>query len=74
MSDLTTFDAQMVDLQQQVAMAYAAEMTKLRRENASLRKIIADFPSTASALQDQVTMLECQLREKRLPVTPAGEE
>jgi len=30
----------------------------LRRENAELRKIIAEFPSTATDLQDRVTMLE----------------
>ena len=59
--DLAGFDAKMVDLQQQVGMAYAAELGRLRTENAALRRTIADFPSTASELQDRVTMLECRL-------------
>jgi hypothetical protein len=67
MSDLGTFDAKMIDLQQQVAIAYAAEMTKLRQENAALRKTIAAFPSTASELQDRVTMLECRLLASHEP-------
>jgi cell division protein FtsB len=49
-------------LAQQVTTAYAAELMKLRRENAALVRQIRDFPATASDLQDRVTMLEQQLR------------
>ena len=55
------FNADMVDLQLQVSQAYAAEVHKLRQENKELRAIIAAFPSTATDLQDRVTMLERQL-------------
>jgi cell division protein FtsB len=62
--DLAGFDAKMVDLQQQVAMAYASEIGRLRTENAALRKTIAEFPSTVTDLQDRVTLLEGLLMER----------
>ena len=65
--DLADFGTKMVDLQQQVAMAYASEIGRLRTENAALRKTIAEFPSTATELQDRVTMLECQLLARHKP-------
>ena len=55
------FNADMVDLQLQVSQAYAAEVHKLRQENKELRATIAAFPSTATELQDRVTMLEGML-------------
>jgi hypothetical protein len=67
MSDLGTFDAKMVDLQQQVEMAYASEIRRLRTENAALRQTIAAFPSTASQLQDRVTMLEGMVAALKTP-------
>ena len=45
-------------------MAYAAEIGRLRTENAALRKVIAEFPSTACELQDRVTMLESRLAKE----------
>ena len=59
------FQAKMVDLQQQVGLAYAAELSRLRAENAELRTTIAEFPSTASELQDRVTMLEGLLQARQ---------
>ena len=61
------FNADMVDLQLQVSQAYANEVHKLRQENKELRATIAAFPSTASELQDRVTMLEGQLLARREP-------
>lgn len=59
------FNGGLLDLQMQVSRAYAAEVHKLRQENARLRAIIDTFPSVATELQDRVTMLECRLRAVR---------
>lgn len=71
--DLAGFDAKMVDLQQQVATAYAAEIGRLRTENAALRKTIAAFPSTVTELQDRVTMLEGLLSARNETPNVRGE-
>jgi len=63
------FNADMVDLQLQVSQAYAAEVHKLRQENKELRATIAAFPSTATDLQDKVTMLEGLLLARSGPPT-----
>ena len=59
------FNADMMNLQLQVSQAYAAEVHKLRQENKELRATIAAFPSTATELQDRVTLLEGLLLERK---------
>lgn len=61
------FNADMVDLQLQVSRAYADEVGRLRLENKELRATIAAFPSTATDLQDRVTMLEGMLASLKTP-------
>jgi len=61
MNKTKDFNAGMVDLQLQVSQAYANEVHRLRQENSELRATIAAFPSTATELQDRVTMLESLL-------------
>lgn len=58
MTKAKDFNSSMVELQLQVSQAYAAEVHKLRQENKELRAAIAAIPSTATELQDRVTMLE----------------
>lgn len=61
------FNADMVDLQLQVSRAYADEVGRLRLENKELRATIAAFQSTATDLQDRVTMLEGMLASLKTP-------
>ena len=67
MSKTKEFSDGLIDLQMQVSRAYADEVHRLRQENAALRKTIAAFPSTATELQDQVTMLKGLLMAARNP-------
>jgi hypothetical protein len=39
-----------------------AELTRVRRENAALHRVIDSMPSTLTELQDRVTMLEGMLK------------
>lgn len=52
----------MLDLQTDIGKRYAAEVAKLRKENAELRAMLAAVPSDMTALQDRVTMLEQRLK------------
>ena len=52
----------MLDLQTDIGKRYAAEVAKLRKENAELRAMLAAAPSDMTALQDRVTMLEQRLK------------
>lgn len=61
---MTDFSDRMVELQQQIAIGFAKELTRLRAENAALRLQLESMPATASELQDRVTMLE-QLLQAR---------
>lgn len=67
MKKVKDFNADMVDLQLQVSRAYADEVGRLRLENKELRATIAAFPSTATDLQDRVTMLEGMLASLKTP-------
>jgi hypothetical protein len=57
----------MLDLQTDISKRYAAEVTKLRKENADLRRQLAEYPSHATAMQDRVTMLEGLCRRNPAP-------
>ena len=50
----------MNDLQADLIKRQNAEIVRLRKENAALKKHISETPSYLSELQDRVTLLECQ--------------
>lgn len=54
----------MLDLQTDICKRYAAEVAKLRKENAELRRQLAEHPSDATAMQDRITMLELAAASK----------
>jgi hypothetical protein len=61
-NDMQPFDQSMYDLQLDISKRWAAEVHRLRSENAALRKTIDNFPSDMSTLQDRVSMLEAMLQ------------
>jgi len=52
------FYAGLVDVANAALTDATRQIAQLRRENAELRRRIAEFPSTATDLQDRVTLLE----------------
>ena len=56
MEDKDAWWHSMLDLQNDICKCYAAELAKLRKDNAQLRKQLAEYPSDATAMQDRVTM------------------
>lgn len=57
--------AALLDTQLDTTKRCVDEINRLRRENKELRQIIANFSSTATELQDRVSLLETKLSKAK---------
>jgi len=61
----------LMDAQTALCKAFADELARIRRENLSLKSIIATFPSDLTDMQDRLELAHQQIQSLRITIDNA---